>query len=178
MARNRKLTDFSNYDDLVKKVDDKYSEILKAKPKSFACKKGCHQCCAPNLKVSVIEKAKIKNYLEANPEIITKIEKTNEDNPHKGKRCDLLDASGACLIYPVRPVICRSHGAPVLVPGKDESTLDVCPLNFKNENLSDLDESLRINLSILNTILALVNMKEFPENSKKRVKLSLKNLLK
>ena len=173
-----KLTDFSNYDDLVKKVDDKYSEILQAKRKSFACKKGCHQCCLPNLKVSIVEKEKIKQYLNSNPEIIEKIEKTAKDNPHKGKRCELLDVSGSCLIYPVRPVICRSHGAPVLVPGKDESTLDVCPLNFKGDDITKLDENLRINLSILNTILALVNMKEFPDQSKKRVKLSLKNLMK
>ena len=171
------MVDFKNYYDLVKKVDDKYDEILRSKPESFACRKGCHSCCQPKLKVSVIEKENIKKYLEENPNKVSELRNLKKKNPHGGTRCEMLDAKGGCVIYEARPIICRSHGAPILVPEKEAPRMDVCPLNFKDQPLDELDENLKINVSILNTILALVNMKEFPEKSKKRFKLSVEDIL-
>ena len=46
-------------------------------------------------------------------------------------RCTALDGAGRCLIYAVRPIVCRSHGAPIRM--RNEHSLPViqaCPDNF------------------------------------------------
>ena len=167
------MISFKNYEDLLNKVDDKFQEILRAKPEYFSCKKGCHACCKPGLTVSVIEKEYIKKYFARRPLLINELKNLKKSDPHQGARCEMLNNEGECVIYEVRPIICRSHGSPILFPDEEKPRLDVCPLNFKGENLEQLEENLKINISILNTILALVNIKEFPESNEERFGLTV-----
>ena len=100
-----------------------------------------------------------------------------EDNPHQGRRCSFLTASGQCLIYQVRPLICRSHGAPVLVPLEGErEALDACELNFL-QGMSHLRQGDWIGVETLNTQLSLINILIYKERSGERVTLSPSSIL-
>lgn len=76
--------------------------------------------------------------------------------------CSFLDVDGACSIYDVRPIICRTHGAPVSWSegnNGDENnneSRDVCPLNFEGVNLKELPAQDVISLNKLNTVLSVV----------------------
>ena len=60
-----------------------------------------------------------------------------------------------CLLYPVRPVICRTHGLPVLVRTEEGAGVDVCPLNFTEGQTPD--SRYILDLDQLNTTLASIN---------------------
>ena len=89
-----------------------------------------------------------------------------------------------CSIYAVRPLICRSHGAPVLVQiDAERDGLDACPKNFK-EGMDMLDAGDWIHLETLNTLLGLIdwryaldNGRERPDPESDRVSLDLLTLL-
>ena len=63
-----------------------------------------------------------------------------EDDPHNGSRCAFLTKDGGCGIYPVRPFVCRSHGAPIAIAREEYYQIDVCPLNFSNNPIEELDQ--------------------------------------
>jgi hypothetical protein len=82
---------------------------------------------------------------------------------HEVSLCGFLDNKGCCAIYEARPIICRSHGAPISwtdpeqVPTESKESRDVCPLNFKGEDIYALDGQDVISLDKLNTLLSLIN---------------------
>ena len=168
--------DFKNYLDLIKKVDDKFDQIYSAEKQSFSCKKGCHACCLPDLSVSKIEKEFVKDFLNQNEEKVAQLREIESSNPHNNARCSFLSACGECVIYPVRPLICRSHGAPILIPEKNNE-IDVCPLNFRDKDPQALDGELKINIKIVNTILALINITAFPDSNEQRFELKVDQIL-
>ena len=49
-------------------------------------------------------------------------------------RCAALEDDGRCLVYDARPIVCRSHGAPVRLYGEADGRrfpmVVACPLNF------------------------------------------------
>jgi Fe-S-cluster containining protein len=106
-----------------------------------------------------IEKEHIKQYLQKNPDVFARLQQIESEDPFKGSRCKFLAKDGSCAIYPVRPVVCRSHGAPIKLSLDDiaAEVSDVCPLNFKGVALNTLSEQDHIRLNTLNTILAAVN---------------------
>ena len=71
----------------------------------------CGNCCTPFLPMSKSEVKKVKDYLRLHPDI----EKRGiENNPIKGKdvyiRCCFYDSDKKeCMIYPVRPGICKLY---------------------------------------------------------------------
>lgn len=150
---------FESYKKLLQKVDEKFRAIQSKFAKDMQCNKGCHQCCVPDIRVMRIEKENIKVYLQKNPDLLAKLQQLASENPFKGARCSFLAKDGSCMIYPVRPVVCRSHGAPIKISLDDiaSDVTDVCPLNFKGKNINNLAEQDLIRLNTLNTILAAVN---------------------
>jgi Fe-S-cluster containining protein len=109
-----------------------------------------------------VEIAQIRRYLQLLPQgkrnqIASRIE--NEDILG-GERCIFLDDSGQCDVYPVRPVICRTHGPAVRMP---EQNLAWCELNFSGlteEQVSQLVPAQAIlDVELINRILALINHK-------------------
>lgn len=177
-----------NYNQLKAKVDSKFAEILSRHPSAFHCQKGCHSCCQPGLTVSPIEAKAISIFLSENPGMKSQARAQKAANPHLGQRCSFLSAEGACLIYAARPLICRSHGAPIsFVPPTDEMfeetdddiepVRDVCPLNFTGQPLDELISQDVLNIETVNSILAVVNLqwKKDPELALQRVPLEPEN---
>jgi Fe-S-cluster containining protein len=152
---------FDHYRQLLKRVEEKFSEIHTRYPKQFQCGKGCFGCCKSGLTVTNVEGQHIRDWLMSHPEKVAEIIEADE-NPHHGEKyCKFLSASGACLIYEVRPIVCRSHGAPLLVPNENEEGEfdgDVCPLNFTDFDLAELDAKDWIRLDTLNTILVRIDL--------------------
>lgn len=161
---------FAEYRAVLAKIDLKFAEIAAQHPARFACRAGCHGCCLPGLTVSRVERDHIAAWMEthgaAAPSPI------GDAAAHDG--CAFLGDVGTCTIYDVRPAICRSHGAPIRVrrPGAERPDLDVCPLNFTNIELSDLDAGTFIDVDTLNLLLFVVGRRYAPDDDGSRFALT------
>jgi Fe-S-cluster containining protein len=99
----------------------------------------------------------------------------------QGLRCAFLEADGACGIYGLRPLVCRSHGLPLQfkdfgeVEGDEAVFRDVCYLNFRNQDISNLPDQDVLNLDTLNTILAMLN--RMANGGEKRSELTISGIL-
>lgn len=145
------------YRALLTKVDEKFAEIRGHHPASLQCRLGCHSCCKPGLTLSPVEAAALRQHFDAHPEARARAKALRTEDPHRGTRCRLLDAQGACVAYDARPLVCRSHGVPLRLRDSAGERLDVCPLNFADQDLAALPAGDSINLETLNTILSLLN---------------------
>jgi Fe-S-cluster containining protein len=170
----------SQISELQEKVSAKFEEIFEKHRRSMSCAISCHSCCKPGISVSRIEAKLIQSiFLQKQ----SQLEELKKANPHKGKRCEFLDAAGACAIYDVRPVICRSHGAPIQYRdpnGKDfekaERYRDACELNFKGISLKDLPLNDIFNIDTVNTLLSLLQAQEFGKQDVERFPLSVEGI--
>ncbi len=143
-----------HYFTLRNRVSEMFSSVEKKYASEFACRAGCHSCCKPGLTVSAIEAAAIEEYLQENGA---------EFQAFGRERCAFLDKAGRCTIYEARPIVCRSHGAPLQFKAEDGEMLlrDVCSLNFKEKDLAEIPAADVLNLETLNTLLATLNIQAF-----------------
>lgn len=92
------------------------------------CRLGCHACCTDELAVTRIEAERIRR---THPELL------KDGTPHPPGGCAFLDDAGACRIYAVRPLVCRSQGLPLrfFLEDEEEDAIeerrDICPLNLE-----------------------------------------------
>lgn len=152
---------FDHYRQLLGRVDEKFSEIFERNRSQFQCGRGCFGCCKSGLTVTNVEAEHLLEWLKGHPEAVVAIQAAKRDRTIGIEFCGFLDADGSCLVYEARPVVCRSHGAPILVPMENDADQlegDVCPLNFENSNLSALPQTDWIRIDTLNTILARIDM--------------------
>jgi hypothetical protein len=142
-----------NYRNLVEKVNSLCQKIEAEYYEQLACRKGCDGCClhfslfwveAVSLAVALHElpKSQIEHIRE-------KARAASPDGP-----CPLLE-NGACLLYAARPIICRTHGLPILTTEDDKPTVDFCPKNFRG--IGTLPGHAVIDLDRLNTLLTAIN---------------------
>lgn len=153
---------FQNYAQLLTKVDEFFSAVYARNSAKFSCAKGCYGCCRGGLSVAKVEADYIRRWLDSHPSERDKIKDLSRMR-NDPDFCRFLDADGNCSIYEVRPIICRTHGAPVSWSeeeddgnGNKEESRDVCPLNFEGVNLKELQAQDVISLDKLNTILSVV----------------------
>jgi Fe-S-cluster containining protein len=125
-----------------------FDKINQKYPNDMKCKEGCSKCCYTDISVFEVESTLIREWFEAlnNDEKESLISKWNVKSP-SGACTFLVDDS--CSIYPVRPIICRTQGAPLFL--SQENILDYCPLNFEK---SDPPKEDWLNLERLNTLLS------------------------
>jgi hypothetical protein len=62
---------------------------------------------------------------------------------------------GVCVLYLARPIICRTHGLPVLARSENAQFVDFCPRNFTLAET--IPGHLIIDLDQLNTTLVAIN---------------------
>lgn len=129
---------------------------------SMACGPGCSSCCILET-VFAVEAFSIFLALESDCGF-GKGFKPAQGDAREGtpSACPFLTSGGLCRVYHARPVICRTHGLPLLVDGK----IDFCPKNFKG--LKSMDSGLLTNLEALNESLAAINMIFRKENGDPR----------
>ena len=155
------------YEQLVAKVDAKFDEIACRHPLAVTCRMGCSACCQHGISVAKVEQQSIHRFLQSNPQLLDQLAANGA--VRGGEHCFFLSADGTCFIYPVRPVLCRSHGAPLYSGGGDGVMgRNTCALNFGGVDLAALDAADHINTDLLNTLLALINKKYFSEKARDR----------
>ena len=93
------------------------------------CGSGCSDCCHVRLTITTVEAAAIRDAIVTwdpghRAALAANLAAASAD------RCVALDARGRCLIYDVRPIVCRSHGAPVRMTERSLPVIESCFRNF------------------------------------------------
>lgn len=115
--------------ELTSKVDAFFARVQARHGADMQCETGCSDCCHVRLTVTSVEAAAIREELAG-----WTADRRAALGAHaaaaRADRCAALDASGRCLIYAVRPVVCRSHGAPIRLREDSLPVVRSCPRNF------------------------------------------------
>ena len=143
-----------NYRQTVARVDSLCRGIHDMLADRITCSEGCSSCCTA-ITLFPVEAAALRAALEALPaprrEAIL-----NHVRRHDGEeRCPLLD-DHRCLLYAARPIICRTHGYPIVYSEGNERKADCCPLNLEDGS-QPVSGTAVIDLDKLNTLLVAVN---------------------
>lgn len=119
----------SRLPELTAKIDAFFSRVEARHGGDMACQTGCSDCCHVRLTVTTVEAAAITAHLEGLPaaERATLARRAAGAPPD---RCAALDALGRCQIYAARPVVCRSHGAPIRMREGGLPVIQSCYRNF------------------------------------------------
>ncbi len=150
-----------NYRDFLARVDQICREIETAFAPSIACHAGCNGCCR-HISLFPVEAAALTAAVGSLPpdqasHVRARALGTSPDGP-----CPLLE-NGRCLLYEARPIICRTHGLPVLTLREGKKTVDFCPKNFLG--IRSLPGTAVIDLDRLNTTLAAIDTLFVQESS-------------
>lgn len=136
---------------LVEKISAYEARLLSEYGGEIACREGCSECCilqgvfpveAYYIYSRITERRNQFRIPEAGPANDT---------------CVFLN-SNSCSIYSCRPVICRTHGYPLMKNGM----IDFCPKNFTGTR--SIDSGFILDLDALNRALASINIIFLKEN--------------
>ena len=117
----------SRYPQLAAKVDAFFARVEARHGSDLQCHTGCSDCCHTRLTVTTVEAAAIADEIATWP--ADRRAALAENTRASDARCAALDTGGRCLIYAVRPIVCRSHGAPIRLR---EGSLPVVRACFRN----------------------------------------------
>lgn len=141
-------------------VDSKVAVLEKLHGEWMACRKGCCSCCL-NLSVWPVEFYAI---LEQMKTVGWPRPVLSED-----AKCDFLDGQGGCQIYPFRPIICRTHGLPLVYWHEETDPpgwgVMYCEKNFTKAEEIDFGPDTTLNMDEVNEKLARINI-DFLEERK------------
>lgn len=122
---------FSKYLLLRDEIDEKCKSLWRIHAKHMKCKSGCASCCQ-SFKVLPVEFDYIQQQLNG---------RKIETNPSPGpKECKFL-IDNKCSIYEFRPIICRTHGYPLVRLNEEleEYEVSYCHLNFTTFKLEEFN---------------------------------------
>jgi Fe-S-cluster containining protein len=117
----------SRYPEVAAKVDAFFQRVEQRHGSDLQCHTGCSDCCRTRLTVTRIEAQAIAAEVSQRPAdqraaLAANVRRSRD-------HCAALDGNGRCLIYSVRPIVCRSHGAPIRLR---EGSLPVVRACFRN----------------------------------------------
>jgi uncharacterized protein len=142
-----------NYNQLVSRVDALCQGIAADLGGQITCSAGCSSCCIP-ITVFPVEAAAMRKELDTLPrqqaDEIRRLVIEQSDTAH----CPLLHHH-ICLLYAARPIICRTHGLPIIYTEHGQQQSDCCPRNLTGAET--VSGSSVVNLDTLNTLLVAVN---------------------
>jgi len=149
----------ANYRALVVRVDELCRQIGEGWKAHIVCHQGCDSCCR-HLQLFPVEAAALAAALHTLPpaEVLELQGRARQSSPDA---CPLL-VEGSCRLYAARPLICRTHGLPLLMTGAQGAHVDYCPKNFTG--VVSLPASAVIDLERLNTALVAINQLYLREN--------------
>jgi len=127
------------------------NKLHKQHQEFISCKKGCDECCM-NFNLMAVEYFSILNSIKD-----TNIAIRETDNPEE---CPFL-VDHCCQIYEFRPLICRSHGLPILNMDEEGENweLSYCPLNFTDNDDDYFTNENCYQQDLFNSKLYLLNQK-------------------
>jgi hypothetical protein len=162
MFENSSLTTLiTQYQKLCQYCDEVFAATIVAFRSHMRCIRGCAACCILET-VAPLEAYIIDSYLHTSPPHAIPVVPDSADKPED--QCIFLHHN-ECAIYPVRPIICRTHGLPIIYP--DREGIGVCPLNFTDVDLTSIDkrflfdaETITENLMRLNLAFCIMTQKK------------------
>lgn len=114
----------------------------------WQCRAGCSGCCRLTTVCGLEAVVLLKTGL--GPSL-----------PAPGEQCCLLKED-RCLVYDNRPLICRTHGLPLVSSGLTDGEVDCCPLNLHAlAGVAELEAGLVLNLDRLTENLMRLNLAFF-----------------
>ncbi|MGD0842921.1 MAG: YkgJ family cysteine cluster protein [Geobacteraceae bacterium] len=147
------MESMQNYRNLVARVDALCRRILMEYGETFFCREGCDGCCR-HISLFAVEAVALAGALSALPAEQGARIRNMASTASGAAACPLLE-NGRCLLYEARPIICRTHGFPLLADREGEREIDFCPKNFRG--ITSFPADVVLNLDLLNTTLAAIN---------------------
>ena len=147
---------FTEYNNLKNEIDIHSNKLEKEHTKQMQCKKGCDMCCM-DYSILPVEFHSILNDLKETkliPETLAEA---------KDNECIFL-INHVCTIYNQRPIICRTHGLPLLFMNENnEWELSACDLNFTDFNFEEFTLDNTFTQDKYNSKLFMLNKKFISE---------------
>lgn len=135
----------TKYFALCRKADLLFASTCQSFHGKMQCRVDCFHCCTLNsvLPIEAVALAKAIRDLDADGRREINIQTEQQDLSY----CPLL-LEGRCTVYSSRPLICRTHGAPLAYVDYAAEAIEIsaCPVNFSadfsfnNEQLLYMDE--------------------------------------
>lgn len=141
-----------NYRALVAKVDSFCHSVENTYAQHISCNAGCDSCCRHLSLFPVEAHALAAAAAELPPAEAERLRR--HVAVAAPDRCPLLK-NGLCLLYNHRPLICRTHGLPLLIKDDSGTRVDCCPHNFTG--LETLPGGAVLNLETVNAALVAIN---------------------
>lgn len=145
---------FDAYNRFIGQVDERCAELSAEHAPHLQCRKGCDWCCM-NYRIFPVEYFAIKQAIDARPVATS----ASVDGS-----CIFLKDQ-ACQIYEHRPVICRTHGLPLLFLNDEQWELSACELNFTTFDDEDFSEENTFAQDRFNSELFLLNKRFVDQNN-------------
>jgi len=170
------MVPIQRYFDLIHRIDRETERLIAFHGEAIACRPGCTACCV-DLTVFPVEFHAIRLAMaRAGVEI-------GAEAFDKTASCGFLD-KGLCRIYPFRPIICRTHGLPILylddTSGEYTWEVSFCELNFAGGEGLEFENDSLLNIEDINETLGRINMEFLAQMTDGRetppLRVPLKNL--
>ncbi|MBN2385258.1 YkgJ family cysteine cluster protein [bacterium] len=137
------------YQNLVKECDLLFKRVQHKYPADISCRKGCSDCCICG-SVFAIEAYFISLYWKKHCS-------DKKVGLPRGNFCPFLH-DRQCLIYPVRPLLCRTHGLALATITGNCLDWNSCPSNFTNGLPEGFCAADFLSIDQINNDLALLNI--------------------
>lgn len=153
-----KLTNpFEKYKEIRNAIDKQVATLEKIHHKQLMCRKGCDLCCT-DYSIFPVEFYAIQKALQNEKKAADKIDTIPAES------CAFL-INHTCAIYNERPVICRTHGLPLLFANDDgEFELSACELNFTSFDFDEFSMDNTFHQDKYNSMLFMLNREFLNEN--------------
>jgi hypothetical protein len=139
----------ARYDELTNWCETSQQKIFHYYSEYIRCRKGCAECCTLS-GVNALEATIISRFIRENK---LSIPSASSDN----HQCPLLQ-NKICTVYPARPIICRTHGLPVISSQLTDNKIDYCPLNFEDFSTESFKKGYIIDLDQVTENLVRLNL--------------------
>jgi Fe-S-cluster containining protein len=141
---------FQKYKVLLSEIEQHTAFLEDMHNKHMKCKNGCDLCCI-DFSIFPIEFHFILN------EIKNEDQKPDLEEKSENEICAFLK-NHSCTIYNHRPIMCRTHGLPLLYANDDgEFELSACELNFTAFDFEDFSMENTLPQDKYNSKLFLLN---------------------
>lgn len=146
----------SRLGEVTAKVDAFFARVEARHGADMQCATGCSDCCHTRLTVTGTEARAIEREL-ATWDVGRRHALAANAVIAPADHCTALDPAGRCLIYAARPVVCRSHGAPIRMR---QGSLPVVQSCFKNFTHITPDPDCVIDQETLSALTLVVDRAE------------------
>lgn len=156
----------SRLPELTAKVDAFFARVSERHAADLECNSGCADCCVTRLTITGVEADAIRDELATWAPVrraalaAMLAAETAAAATTAPTRCAALGPDDRCAIYVARPLVCRSHGAPIRMRDpRGLPVVEACARNFtaRRGGPSDADADCILDQTTLSAMLLAVD---------------------